>query len=205
MIDLNYYSLSLFLGGLVALASGIAVFFSKEKESTKIRLPWMLLNISSAIWSFGYFEMITAVAHLQAYGWDVILHFGAVMIPLFYLTFVLALTGTYDKHKIFLWLSMACGGVFILMLPFPIFVQDVFPKYIFGFAPNAGPAYKYFAAYFFIITTFSAYILLRQAIASSRPKSLRLLYVFLSSLAGFIGGGSVFFLTFNIPIPPFPI
>ena len=49
---INYYSLSLFLGGIIALGSGSLVFLSNSKKTGNV--AWLLLTIATAIWSFGY-------------------------------------------------------------------------------------------------------------------------------------------------------
>ena len=93
----GYFSLSLFLGGVVALISGGIVYFAGPRKRTNIF--WMLLNLSTATWSFGYFSMITlgnvGYAHIS----NLILHYGAILIPIFYLLFVLHITGYYKKFK----------------------------------------------------------------------------------------------------------
>lgn len=205
MLALNYFSLSLFLGGLVALGSGSMVFFAKDTSSRAVRMPWMLLNLSTAVWSFGYYYMITAPTHESAILSDWILHLGAICIPIFYLRFILALTDTYRTHRPVFISSVVAGCLFIIASGSSLFLTDTFPKYIFNFAPNAGPLYAYFTSYFFVYTIFAGIVLFRTSLHVESTQAIRLRFVFWSSLAGFIGGGSVFFLTFNIPIPPYPI
>jgi signal transduction histidine kinase len=84
-------------------------------------------------------------------------------------------------------------------------VRDVFPKSPLAFAPDAGPLYIYFTAYFFIIVLVAEIILFISIGKVKGTEKTRLGYVLFSSTAGFIGGGSVFLLTFNIPIPPYPL
>lgn len=200
---LDYYNLSLFLGGVVALASGGFVLLSDTKKPVSI--PWMLLNVSTAVWSFGYFVMIVANSHQIALISNWILHFAAILIPVLYLWFITTLTETYGRYKTFLRLLVVPALIFIVVNPTPLFVHDVVPKYVFNYAPDAGPLYFYYTLYFFVIVSFSAFILLREIFGkkTSRDQATRLVYVFLSSLAGFIGGGSVFFLTFNVGLPPY--
>ena len=200
---LNYYSLSLFLGGVVALLSGAALFFNNDKKPE--RVPWMLLNLSSATWSFGYFVMSTATTKEIGLWSNWILHFGAILIPLFYLYFILRLTNSYHNYrKVFLTL-IPVAIFFIIINPTNFFIRDVFAKGSFNFAPDAGLLYFYFMLYFFAVSIYAQVILFRAIKTTPGTDSLRLWYVFYSSIAGFIGGGSVFFLTFNVQIPPFPI
>jgi signal transduction histidine kinase len=200
---LNYFSLSLLLGGFVALLSGSAVFFSSHRGEE--RISWMLLNLSTAVWSFGYFGMITLNSKGEAILSNLILHYGAILIPLFYLYFVLHLTKTFKKYKKILLLFSLPAIFFLLINKSTVFVLDVIPKGPFSFAPDAGPLYIYFTIYFFATVIVALTILYRQIKYTEKLESKRLTYVFLSSLAGFSGGGSVFFLTFNIQIPPYLI
>ena len=78
---LNYYNLSLFFGGIIALLSGAAVYFSDHRRPESI--AWMLLNMCTAIWSFGYFAMITRTDANAALISNWILHAGAILIPIF--------------------------------------------------------------------------------------------------------------------------
>jgi signal transduction histidine kinase len=200
---LSYYSISLFLGGIIALLSGAAVYFADPKKNTS--QAWMLLNISTSIWSFGYFGMLISNNSDTAWRNDLILHYGAILIPVFYLYFVLSLTDRVLKNKGFIMLSGLAALFFTVFNHTPLFVDSVFPKAPLAYAPNAGPLYIYFAIYFFVIVIYAQSSLLRTILKNKNGSDLRLRYVFYSALFGFIGGGSVFFLTFNIPFPPYPI
>jgi len=134
-----------------------------------------------------------------------ILHIGAIFIPVFYASFILALTKTKKGARIFTSIFSFLAVFFLLTSKTPLFVQSVFQKPPLAYAPDAGPLYIYFTLYFFIIVIFSEIFLLRRIFTLPRSERVRLWYVFFSSTAGFIGGGSVFLLTFNINIPPYPL
>ena len=57
-IPFDYFSISLLLGGFIALLSGLVVLIHNHKKIENI--AWFFLNIASAAWSFGYFITITA-------------------------------------------------------------------------------------------------------------------------------------------------
>lgn len=199
----HYYSLSLFLGGFIAIISGVVVYLNNRKGLDNV--AWLLLNISTAVWSFGYFTMINTTNQQTAVISNLILHFGAIFIPIFYLLFVLSITGFYETNK-----KVLIGAIFFLLIfiflnTTQLFIKDVIPKFIFNFAPDAGPAYIYFTFYFFLIVAYSLFILFKKIRKSSKDESQKLGYIFFSSMAGFLGGGSVFFLTFNINFPPRPL
>ncbi len=200
---LAYFTVLFFLGGLVALASGVVVILN-AKEKRK-HLPWLLLNISSAIWSFGYFSMITADTQEAALLSNWILHFGAIAIPFFYLLFIILMTDNTRR------LLPILFGVLPFTLYFAVAnmsteMSTVLPKFIFHFAPEAGGLYPLFTIYFFGVNTLAGMILFFSVLESPKGSIRKQkLAILLASLAGFIGGGSVFFLTFNINLPPYPI
>ncbi|TSC58663.1 MAG: hypothetical protein Greene041679_69, partial [Parcubacteria group bacterium Greene0416_79] len=200
---LNYYNLSLFLGGVVALLSGVAVYFSDHRKIENI--AWLLLNIATAVWSFGYFLMITQADPLAALVSNWILHFGAIFIPIFYLFFILSLTKTLTAHRTVFFFLIPIVLFFLFVNFSPAFVSSVIPKEPFAFAPDAGPLYGYFTFYFFATVIYAFFLLSRAIEHAIGEEATRLRHILVSSLAGFTGGGFVFFLTFNVSLPPYPI
>ena len=99
---LSYYSLSLFLGGIVALSSGLLVFLSGSNKKSNI--IWLFLTISTAVWSFGYYSMIISPDKPAAILSDIILHIGASFIPLFYFIFIIIIAESFEKYKKLLYL-----------------------------------------------------------------------------------------------------
>ena len=201
---INYFSASLFIGGLIALASGIVVFLNDHRKNENIF--WLLLNVSSAVWSFAYYTMISSNDYHLALQSNFILHFGAIAIPFFYLCFVIGITQFWKKA----WtipLVISPFSIFFIYINTSILMNPgVSSKFIFNFAPIAGEWYWLFTIYFFTVNILAGIILLFASVRSTNPyKQKQYKYILLSSLAGFIGGGSVFFLTFDINIPPYPI
>jgi len=202
-IFFDYYNLSLFLGGIIALLAGLVVYISDRKKLENV--AWLSLNICTAIWSFGYFLMISTSEKGTASVSNWILHAAAIFIPTIYFFFITALTKTFDRFKKAFDILGLLIVFFLLINSTPLFVKNVIPKFIFNFAPDAGPLYIYFALYFFGVVLLSFYVLIRKIWSSDKAEALRLRFVLYSSIVGFIGGGSVFFLTFNVNFPPYPI
>lgn len=203
-INFDYFSLSLLLGGFTALLSGFVVFIHNRFRLENI--AWLLSNMTSAIWSFGYFATITAASYEMALVSDWVLHGAAVFVPVCYLLSVLSITDEYESHKPQLLFTALIGLVFLVLVPTQIFVRDVIPKAHFNFVPDAGPAYIYFTAYFFLVVAYTLYIVFKKLKSTTdQTQRSRLKYIILFTIFGFGGGGSVFFLTFNIPILPYPL
>lgn len=203
-INFDYFSISLLIGGFTALLSGFVVFIHNRHKLENI--AWLLSNITSAIWSFGYFATITATSHTFAYYSDWVLHSAAVFIPVCYLLAVLSITGEYAKHKIHLLITALVGSVFLIMVPTQLFIKDVIPKAHFNFVPDAGPAYIYFTAFFFAVVIYTLYFVFKKYKKEIDPvQKAKLKYIIIFTIFGFAGGGSVFFLTFNVNILPYPL
>ncbi len=202
----NYYQVSLFMGGIIALISSLVVYYDGPKQ--KENIGWFLSNIFAAMWSFGYLVMISTENKDTAYLSNIFLHWAAIFIPLFYFFFAIAITKTYEKHRKEFYIFSVIAVALVVSNLSRLFITDVFHKYIFNFAPNAGPLYKYFTVYFFTIIIHALVIVYQgfKAIPNTdKTEKLRLKYILISSLLGFSGGSSVFFLTFNVPIPPYTL
>ncbi len=200
----SYYGLSLFLGGLIAFISSSIVYASSPRNPVNSR--WFLSNLFAAIWSFGYLSMISTKDHAIALGSNWILHAAAIFIPLFYFSFVTSLTNTYEKHTRALYFASVLATIFSIINPTKLFIEDVVPKYVFNFAPEAGPTYVFFTAYFFILVGYALIILWRKVVVEENAaEKYKLKFIFFTSVFGFGGGGVVFFLTHNIPFPPYTL
>jgi len=200
----DYFSITLLLGGFTALISGILVILhDRKREENK---AWLALNVCSAIWSFSYFAMINADRPSYAADFNIILHAAAIYIPIFYFLFILTVLRKFHTHRLVFFGSVICSLFLLVLNPTKFFVQDVIPKLAFRYAPDAGPLYFIFAIYFFTIVVYALVIILKKI---RRTDDLierkRLQYIWYFTIAGFAGGGSVFLLTFNIPVMPYPL
>lgn len=204
VINFDYFSISLLIGGFTALLSGLVVYIHNHKTTENI--AWFLFNLSSAVWSFGYFATINAPTHQFAFVSDWILHLAATLVPLFCLLSVIAITGNYSKHKVGVVISSLVGLFFLISTPTSFFVRDVIPKANFNFVPDAGPLYIYFTIYFFFLVLYVLYVLANTYLQTKdKVEARRFMYMFIFTAIGSAGGGSVFFLTFNVPFLPYPL
>ena len=198
MKSLLYFQWSLILGCITALASGIFVFLRNRKSL--VNKTWLGTAFTSAMWSLGYFVMISSTSKSMAWWSNWFLHAFAIFIPAFHLHFVIALTEGRKKRVLIS--TYIISTILFLLNPSPLFIQNVIPKYVFNYCCDAGPLYISFAIYFSAAVLYSWYLLFSAIKKEKGLRSLQLKYFFLSSLFGFTGGGQVFFLTFNVPLPP---
>ncbi|MEK7574901.1 MAG: ATP-binding protein [Patescibacteria group bacterium] len=205
-IVFDYFSITLLVGGVTAILSGSIVFL--HKRHVLENQAWLALNICSAVWSFGYFSMINAYTKDIAFLSNVTLHAAAILIPLFYTLSILAITKTFDKHKIKFFIASAFAFFLLAINPSVGFVADLVPNSIFRYTQVAGPLYNYFTIYFFTLVTYSLFIVfkkLRQTGFDETVERARLKSILLFTIAGFGGGGSVFLLTYGFIFPPYPL
>ena len=78
---INYFSIALTLGGIVAIVSSSLVYISDSKAPQNV--SWFLSNVFAAIWSFGYVIMITTTDSIVAEASNLVLHAAAIFIPYF--------------------------------------------------------------------------------------------------------------------------
>ncbi|NTV22159.1 MAG: hypothetical protein HGB03_01140 [Candidatus Yonathbacteria bacterium] len=205
----DYYSVSLFIGGVIALVSGLLVFLNNSRDS--VNISWVFLSIITSIWSFGYLMLIKTEDISIATLSNIILHVAASIIPVAYVYFVLSITKTTYIYKKILYVMVPTMITFVGLSFSSFLLGEVIPKsdigWSFSFAPVAGPGYVFFAVYFFVVTLAGAVVLgnfVRKKNLEHQNK-IRLIFVLVSSMVGFLGGGSVFPLTFGVLVPPYPI
>lgn len=203
-ITFNYYSITLLIGAFTAVISGLIVFLNNKGKPEN--QAWFAMTISTAIWSSAYFVMTVATDKWVAYIGNLVLHYAAIFIPLFYLLLVFIITKTFKKHMWEFIVATILAFGFVLTNPLESFVRDVVPKVGFNFAPVPGPLYVYFFAYFFILVTYGIIVCLYQMSRTAvQQEKMRYLYTVLFTLSAAIGGGSVFATTFFPSIPPYPL
>lgn len=203
-INFNYYNLSLIIGAFTALISGFVVI-SHDRRRLENQ-AWFALTMCTAIWSSAYFYMTVATNSVEGMISNWILHYAAILIPLFYYILVLIITETLTQHKKRIYFYSIIAIVFIFINTLPQFVSEVVPKVGFNFAPVPGPLYILFFGYFLIIVL-DGLITTIVSIKKLENKNIRkrLFYTIIFTLAASIGGGSVFATTFLTIIPPYPI
>lgn len=201
-IPLNYYTVSLLIGGFTAIISGFVVMIHDHRRSEN--QAWFALTMSTAVWSFGYFYMTIAPTHNSGLLGNWILHYAAIFIPLFYYLVVLIITDTFSSHKIKFITFTTVAFLFTAINLTTYFVKDVVPKVGFNYAPVPGPLYICFFIYFVWVVAdglvTSGLIALRTP---DRALRTRLLYTIIFTIAAALGGGSVFATTFLTIIPPY--
>jgi signal transduction histidine kinase len=201
---LDIFVISGWFNFVFSLSWGLFVVLKNPKD--KIHISFLLLTISIALWSLGYANWIGAISYNKAFLWLQILNLGSFLIPWFYLLWIAHLTDFYNKIS----KSIYVYGILIfILLLFYIIRPNLFfvglnKKLIFNFWPTAGPFYKIYIIFDYLLLVCIGVAILFNNFLKSSDKNKRLKYfvVLITSILSFSGGFTNFFLWYDIPVIP---
>ncbi len=157
------------------------------------------------IWCFGCYLLLVSQNKIQAVFASRILQFGSIPIPILQLHFAYLFIDISKKRRGLLYAGYVLTFILLISDLFtPFFIRDVSPNLYFLFFPVAGPLYHIFTIIYFGVSFYWIYLLTKSIPSLSPLKRNQAKYVAIASVIGIIGGGSTFFLIYNIPFPPFP-
>jgi len=196
-----------FLGSaVIALILMVFIYFRSGRDV--LDKTFSLILVSSAVWSFGLFMTIYVGSLENALFWRRIMDSGAILIPAFWMHFVYAMLGFRNKAVLitcylasFVLLALNTADNWIQGL----FINGMIEKDVFRFYVDVGFGYYLFFLYFWLVVTYSLFLLFKSYKANSGLRAQQIKYVGFAALFGFSGGGMSFLLSFNIPIPPYGI
>lgn len=202
---LNYFYFSFSIGALVVAIAGTTVLISNKK--LLLNRIWFLLSIVSALWSFGYFIMISANSlHIANYG-NYLLHTMAIFIGPFFLHFITLFTQTDKQYRQTIYASYT-SCIFLILL---LFTTDKFiagtqyQRFLFKYNPEGGNLFFLFATHYWWNVLLATILLIQKLKYSTGEYAQQLRYVLFAGSLGFIGGGPTFFYSFGINIAPYAI
>lgn len=131
--------------------------------------------------------------------------FGAIFIPATYFHFVVTLTenNNIKTIKSSIYFAYFISLILSILNFTPLMILDVRPRLKFLFWPSAGLGYSLFLIYFALYSALGCFLLLKEARRVSGAKRNQLIYVFIGSVLGYIGGATNFPLWYDIKIYPF--
>jgi len=198
-MNMSFFAQSVFLTALASLAlAAFAYFKDREKE---INRSLALFSLALAIWMFAQGMSAIAAQKEAILIWIRIQVGAAVFLPPFFLYFIFSLLELGQRMKGVLRASYLIAALFVLLDFSPLFVDRIRLFQGIKYYPELTPVYAAFALW--LIATFCfGLVLLVMALRKSTGKQYnKLLYVFIASLVGFLGGGTAFFPIFNVRLP----
>ena len=174
--------------------------FSKGKEKT-LNQTLSLLALAIAAWNFGQAMGEIEETKMRVLFWTRFNVGAVVMVPAFYLHFIMSLIDPRGKRKTVIRVAYLASLVLVILVMTPLFIKDVAPIFGFKFYPQPGIAYSLFIVYaclIFIYSFMELVLTLRRLVGEQFRK---VLYVFAAALIGFLGGVTLFFPLFGVNFP----
>ena len=198
---MQYYIVSTFLNGIVFILLGAFVYFKNPKRT--VNKVYFFFSLAVAEWAFAYyFWLVLGKDHDSALFWSRALNVGPTLISVLYFHYILALFDWTPHYKKLLAWSYALSGVFFVSSFTPLYVRDVVPQPLFIYYPVAGVIHPFFLILFFGLPLYSAVLMFRFYPRASLIQRLQIKYLLLCLVLGFGGGGSNFFLMYDVHFPP---
>lgn len=194
---LYYYITS----GLTAITClGISLIILRKKPFEKFHIQLLRLNLCVALWSLFLLFHYLAKTERTAIITVMSLHIFAILIPSFYLHFVVSFLNL--RKPIAIKISYSISAFFIISSFTPLFIRTVEPKLFFNFYATAGPLYIEWIFSYAILSAYGMYLLIQNYMVSIPGRKNQLRYLIASSAIGFTGGLTIFPLFYNIQLPP---
>lgn len=199
---MNYLAISGLLIFVSSVCSAGMVFLKGKRNN--ITTTWILFSLTVASWGFGLFQGFNTASYPGALFWGRFLNTSAILIPLFFIHFVLAFANKTKKRKRkLISYYILILTYFITTILFPrLFVQDL--KSILGFKyyPTPGYIYYLFPLIFGLLVVDGIVTLFKELLIATPTRRNQIKYLFAGVSVGFLGGSTTFFPVFNIKIPP---
>jgi len=198
---MNIWIFFSFINGITALTFGTFVYF-KGREKTVNRC-FLLMNIGVSIWAFSYCIWLYSTNESDALFWSKMLNFGATLIPIFYLHWVLSFLKKDKEYKPILFFGYLTTLIFTIFSFHPIYIKSVKRILNFPYWPQAGPLYICFIFINYIgLISFALYQLFKNRKIVSHEKKVQIDYIILGTILGFGGGATNFPLMMGIEFLP---
>lgn len=199
---MNHLAISAFLVFTTSFLN--TLFLILHKPKTKLKKIWSYFNLAVGFWGFSFYKASMSSEHISALFWFRSQNLFAIFIPLFFFHFVLLLTDyiSRKRRELYFYYILYVAYFIICFISPSSFVASTSPKLSIPNYLNAGPLYYPFPLLFFFMATYGLILLAKKYRSSSLVEKNQIKYVFSGTCVGFLGGGSTFFLVFDVPIYP---
>lgn len=198
---LDIYQSAIIITAIFFTGFGVFAIWNNKKD-IQVRL-FALLSIAFAIWSYSWFGLLSiSESPNTALFFARLLNFGATFIPIFFLHWVFVSTNEEKRNHLLIILGYLVTFVFAVFSFTDLYIPGVRSISIFPYWPIAGVLYTYFIIIGYIGFIITGLILLINGfIKSNGEKRKRIVFLFIGSFLGFIGGGINFPMMFGYVIP----
>jgi len=196
-----YYPLSALVNGILSLV--FSVYGLSINNKKPLNRVFSLFAFSVALWNIPYFIWQMSDTKETALLWVRVVMMGAILIPVAFFHFVTVFLKLNESKKKEIILVYALSGVFAVSNLTPLYIRDVRQKLFFPYWPDPGYLFHFHIIFFIVCIVYSLSLLVRHYRFLSGTVRNQVRYIFISSIIGFTGGMTNYFLWYDIPIPPF--
>ncbi|MFA6573627.1 MAG: histidine kinase N-terminal 7TM domain-containing protein, partial [Patescibacteria group bacterium] len=180
---------------------GFVVYFGQRKN--RLNQIWLLVSIFISLWIIGLLGSVVSGNSNQALFWQRLLYIGTALIPATFFHYSVVLVKKIEKYKRVVIELYSLATVFVALSFTTLFIVRVIERTYFNYWPvETGVVYPIFLFYFATVSYFSLRLIYKEYKKTDGLRSKQLLYMFVASLIGFIGGSTNFVLDFNLNIYP---
>ncbi|MFA6525436.1 MAG: ATP-binding protein [Patescibacteria group bacterium] len=180
---------------------GFVVYFGQRKN--RLNQIWLLVSIFISLWIIGLLGSVVSGNSNQALFWQRLLYIGTALIPATFFHYSVVLVKKIEKYKRVVIELYSLATVFVVLSFTTLFIVRVIERTYFNYWPvETGIVYPIFLFYFATVSFFSLRLIYKEYKITDGLRSKQLLYMFVASLIGFIGGSTNFVLDFNLNIYP---
>ena len=166
---MEIFAVSGLINGIASLGFGFLVIYKNWKDT--INRMFFLLMIGMVVWSFGYWQWQLSTDYDSALFWARILTIGSILIPPFYLHWILLLLKKKDKSRNLLRLVYVLTGLILLFSFSNLLIKGVIQQSWFMFWPQPGILYHFYLfAVYFCLVFYALYLLFKTYKASDSEK-----------------------------------
>jgi len=198
---LNYVIAYFSLGFVLLLLAGFVYF---QKKSNPVNRIFAAYSLAIAWWSLFTIPMIAGGDARMALFWDQVCLSGAIFIPTTFFHFVMVFLRLSEKHRRLVHAAYGVSFLFLIANFTPYFVRGVEPVKSFNYYTVPALLYHFFVGYFSFLSTASILFLFRE-MRKKKTRDLRFAkqvkWLFLTSLVGYLGGGTNFMTVYGVFIP----
>jgi len=186
------FQISALITSLSSFVFSFFVFFNNKKE--KVSIFWFLSSFFIGLWSLGLLGVVLSENYSSAWVWQNILDISGILVPVFYINFIIYLLKSelkYKKIKIISWIL----GFLLLILSFSnLFKSGLISQAGFHFWIQPGAFYFLFPLLFAFLVTYSFILLFKEyKLTKDETLKMQIKYITFAQIFGFGGGVTNFF------------